>query len=281
VNEVARVGERVITAEEFIQRLVEREKQHSDPDMRTATAALDSLIIDEMFRLEQDRLEAWPKRNELEDEFNRVIARWKEDFDYTNSKVDPDYTWEEYTKAKTGLSVPEFEATIREQSREVVGRRLVVNYWILSTDSADVEGLKMKNKEELLKIRTRLLSGEELAPIARKYSEDPHTRANDGKVGTVYIDDGSMEPEVAKALWELKAGDWSGAIPAAEGYFWLVRKAKFYPGNKAEFFNLRKDCFDRVNPTYAQFIQWRHAIASSGRYAYERRMPGWDVQAGE
>ena len=62
---------------------------------------------------------------------------------------------------------------------------------------------------------------------------------------------------------------------------WVVRKTKFYPGNQAPFFNLREECLARGNPNPLQLKKWQNAVASSGRYAYERRMPGWDVQAGE
>jgi hypothetical protein len=279
-NEIARINERVFTAEEFIERFVEREKQYFDPDMRTATAALDSLILDELYNLEVVRLGAGPKRLEIDAEFTAIIDTWKAEMAETNKGLPVPYTWEEYVKAKTGLTLPQFDEKVRAFALENIPRRMVVNYWILSTDSAEAQGLMMTNLEKLLEVRTRLVKGESLAALARKHSEDSNSQANLGDIGTVYVKDGSMEPEVAEAFWQLEPGQWSGAIKAGDGY-WLVRKGQFYPGNKAEFFDLRDECFRRPNPTYRQLIQWRHAMASSGRYVFERRMPGWDVQAGE
>jgi hypothetical protein len=280
VNEVARVGERVITAEEFIQRLVERERIYQDPDLRTATWALDSLLVDEMLRVECDRLEAWPKRRELDAEFASLNKAFEERLAEYNKGLTTPYTKEQYLEKKAGMTVLEFENQLKQVAKDNLERRLVVNYWLLSTDSADAEGLMMEEKDELGKIRARLLNGEKLGAIAMTNSDDMHTRASGGTIGTVSRQDGTFAPEVEQAFWNLEEGKWSEVIKTERGY-WLVRKAKFYPGNQAPFFDLREECLKRPTPADMQMIRWRHALAASGRIPYERRMPGWDVQAGE
>jgi foldase protein PrsA len=281
VNEVARVGERVITAEEFIQRLIEREQIYQDPDLRSATWALDSLILEEMLESERTRLQADPKRREIDAEYDILNKEFEAQLAQHNKDLEVPYTREQFIEAKTGLSVVEFDAKLRQIAMENLVRRMVVNYWTISTDSADAEGLQMASKDDLVAIRLRLLKGEKLGPIARANSTDMHTREGNGVIGTVYPKDGTFAaPELETAFWSLKDGEWSDPIKTDTGY-WLVRKAKSYLGNQAQFFDLRDECLKRRNPSDELMIKWRHALAGSGRLKFERRMPGWDVQAGE
>lgn len=280
VNEVARVGERVFSAEEFIQRIIEREGQYQDPDMRTARAALDSLVLEELLTSECDRLEAWPKRTELDAEYAALNAQFDEQRKRDNKDIETPYTREEYIMAKTGLSVPEFDAKLREAGKAIVIRRLLVNYWMMTSKSADAEGIRMTSKEALLEIRGRLLNGENLAQIAREHSNEPHSGKNGGKIGTIYPGDGTFEARVEELFWDLKDGEWSGAIQSEAGY-WLLRKPKSYLANEAKFHDLRDKCFGGVTPSDAQLTKWHHALVNSGRITYEQRMPGWDVQPGE
>jgi len=290
VNQVARIGERVISAEEFIQRMLEREKQYQDPDLRTAAMALDSLQVEELMALEAGRLGAAPKIREINDEYALLKKEWDEEFKLINAEIvkaqrangseEKPYSIEEWLLLRYNMTPKEFENQMRLRASRNLLTRMVVHYWMLSTNSAEAEGLMTRSLKDTQKLRDRLVKGERISDLAQEFSADIQTRNNYGKLGTVYVDDGTLQPEVAKAFWELKEDTWSEPIKTEVGY-WLVRKTVAYLGNQAEFFNLREDCLKRGNPTELQVKKWRHATALSGRYAFERRMPGWDVQAGE
>lgn len=289
-NEVARVNNRVISAEEFIQRLVLREKVIIDPDQRTAQWALDSLIIEELLNLEANRLAAVAKRRWTDEEYKALLDEWEATFKRINAAVTDEqkrngkeakpYSREEFVQLKYDMTWPQFTGYLQSVARENVIRRQVVNYWKLTTDSANAEGLYMRSEDEIKKVRERLVAGEKLGPIAGAESENMHTRQSGGIIGMAYKGDGSFEPEVDEAFWKLDKEVWSEPIKTQFGY-WLVRKAKFFPGNEAPFFQLQEKCLEMPTVDDKLLLKWRHAVASSGRYAFERRMPGWDCMAGE
>lgn len=285
VNEVARVGERVISAEEFIERIIERERMYADPDMRTARWALDSLVLDELLRLESDRLEAWPKRDEIIEEVENLkkdhIAAYKKDnSDLERIGKSPYGSFEEWLKAKLGLTLVEFDAFMVKVARQRLTLRMVVNYWKISTKSGEAEGLRCRTRDEAVKARARLFKGEALSVVARDASDHAFTRQNSGAIGTVYPDDGTLRPEVDKVFWELEKNKLSDVIEAEDG-FWVVRKAHEQLANEAPFYDLRPECISGADVTNSMLQRWRNVMGNSGRYVYEQRMPGWDVKAGE
>ena len=285
VNEVARINTRIITAEEFIQRLCQREKVYSDPDLRSASWALDSLIIDELLIQEAERIAAVPKRRWTNEEYDKLMAAFDEKLQQVNKAVveagsDP-YKKEEFVRLKYDMSMQEFETYLQSVARDNIIRRQVVNYWKLTTDCADAEGVFKRNLKNAKDVQKRLVAGARLEAVAPSESEDMHTRQSAGVIGTAYRGDGSFSPEVDEVFWKLKVGEWSQPIKVETGY-WVVRKAKFFPRNEAPFFQLQDQCLQKMpNPSDELMLKWRHAVASSGLYTYERRMPGWDCQAGE
>lgn len=284
VNEVARVGERVITAEEFIERVIERERLYADPDLRTAAWALDSLVLDELLLLESDRLEATPKRHELMGEIETLreyhTLMYKQDnADLQRGGGSPYESFEQWLKAKMTLSLAEFDKHLEKLARQRLTLRMVVNFWRMSTKSGEAEGLRCGSLEEATKALARLQKGEKLAVVARDMSNESFTRQNTGIIGTVYPNDGTLRPEVDAAFWKLEKGKFSDVIKADDG-FWVVRKTHEQLANEAPFYDLREECIKGADVTNSMLKRWRHAVGSSGRYAFERRMPGWDVKAG-
>lgn len=283
-NEVARVNDRVITAEEFIQRLVLREKITTDPDTRTARWALDSLVIDELLIQEGTRLGAVAKRRWLNEESQKLMDAFDAELQQINKVVvargSTAYSKEEFVDQRYGMAWSEFETYLEGVARDNLMRRQVVNYWRLSTDSADAGGIKKRNLEKLKKVRQRLLAGEKLEKIAPTESEDMHTREGAGRIGTAYRNDGSFDPVVSDVFWKLEVGAWSEPIKTDSGY-WIVCKLKSYPGNEAPFFQLQEKCLGMPTADDNLMLKWRYSVASSGNYTYEQRMPGWDCLAGE
>ena len=285
VNEVARVGERVITAEEFIERIVERERLYADADLRTAAWALDSLVLDELIQLESDRLEAWPKRREINDEIEVLRKYHTTLFDKDNADLKragrlPYESFEQWLKVKLDMTTTEFDSHLSRLAKQRLTLRMVVNYWKLSSKSAEVEGVFCRKKERAQEARERLAKGEDIGIVADQMSEDLHSREGGGFLGTAYPNDGSLQPEVEKALWELEKGKLSQVIEVDNG-FWVVRKKHEQLANEAPFFDQRAKCIEGSDPDNRLLLKWRHAVQASGLYTFERRIPGIDVEAGQ
>ena len=289
-NQVARVGERIITAEEFIQRLTEREKTYNDPDLRTSTAALDSLVVDSMLELEADRLEGWPKAREITDETNAIRKAWDADFAALNEQIKAKqkesgleikpWTKAEFLEKRYNMTVAQFDAWQGAVAKRNLMRRLMVNYWLLSTKSAKANGIHARTKTDIDKIAQRLKNGEKFSIVARDTSEDMHTRERMGEIGLARPNDGSLEAELEEPFWKLEVGNISAPIKTTRGY-WILMKSEEFVATEAPFFDQRSTCIAMDNVDDIVANRWRHAIAASGRYAYERRMPGLDCQAGE
>lgn len=288
VNQVARVGERVISAEELIQRLVQREKYITDPDERTARWALDSLLVEELLQLEADRLDASPKPGEVRAEKEKIEESEREELKATNElivkqqqalgKEPRPYSWEEWIERKYNMTTQQYNLHLLRIARQNLLRRLVIRYWADSTEHADAQGIYMRSRKDLAEIRARVMKGEKFELLARDHSEDMWTRQNQGEIGTVWPGDGSMDPEVEEAFWKLDSGEVSEIIQTYRG-FWIVKRARNYPANKAEFYDRRDELFRKPNVDTNLMRKWRQAMAASGRYTFERRVPGWDCEA--
>lgn len=286
VNEVARVAERVITAEELIERIVERERLYAaDPDMRTVAWALDSLLLEELLQLESDRLEAWPKQREVQDEAETIRKHHMRLYELDNDGIkasgrEPYKDFEEWLMAKFDFTLAEFDTYITSLSKRMLTLRLVVNYWRISTKSAEVEGVFCRTRDKIDKARARLLKGEAIAIVAEQMSDDLHSREGGGYLGSAFPNDGSLKPQVEKVLWEIEKGKISEVIAVDNG-FWVIRKKHEQLANEAPFFDQRQKCLEGKDPDSRLLMKWLSSMQAEGRYAFERRMPGVDVKAGE
>ncbi|MCB9894015.1 MAG: peptidylprolyl isomerase [Planctomycetes bacterium] len=289
-NQVARVGERVISAEEFIQRLLERERLYTDPDLRSAKWALDSLVMEELINLEASRIGATIKARELDEEFGRRKTAWEAEFKAINDAVmeqqrkngaEPKpYSREEFLRLKYNMTPAEFDDNMRRAANTALLRRMVVNYWKFSTISADAMGIYMRNRNQLEDVLARIKNGEKFGLVARQCSEEMQTRQNMGVIGTVYPKDGTLSNDVEEAFWKLKKDEVSEIIAVDFG-FWIVKKTGEYPANEAPFFDQRPSCLDAPDPTDSLYMKWKNSTLAGERYTFERRMPGWDCQAGQ
>ncbi|MBL7857292.1 MAG: peptidylprolyl isomerase [Cyclobacteriaceae bacterium] len=77
------------------------------------------------------------------------------------------------------------------------------------------EKQKEKTVNELLDIRTRILSGESFATLAKKHSDDPSVVSNNGEMG--WVGRGRMVPEFEAMAFKLKPGEISMPFESAFG----------------------------------------------------------------
>ena len=287
VNQVARVGQSVITAEQFIERLMKYEKT-LPPQRRNSNTALDTIVAERLLELEADRLEARPKLREITLEREAIIADVDARFKRTNKELadhqksrglpEKGYTWTEFLRLAFDMTEPEFLKMAEDLARNRLLQRMVIGYWEMATVRSDCYGIYMQNKSTLEEVRKQLVAGADITSLAPKHSEDKHSSDKKGFIGTVYPNDGSLERAVDEAFWKLEENQFSELIPVGDGWWLLQRRATYVP-NKAAFFDVREELLAKPNVDQRRIDRWRFAMASSERYAWERRMPGLDCIA--
>ena len=155
---------------------------------------------------------------------------------------------------------------------------MLIGYWEMATVRSDCYGIYMQNKSTLEEVRKQLVAGADITSLAPKHSEDKHSSDKKGFIGTVYPNDGSLERAVDEAFWKLEENQFSELIAVGDGWWLLQRRATYVP-NKAAFFDVREELLAKPNVDQRRIDRWRFAMASSERYAWERRMPGLDCIA--
>jgi parvulin-like peptidyl-prolyl isomerase len=286
VNQVARVGESVITAEQYIQGLVEAEQTKPRED-RVSRQVLDLLIAERLLELEAERLEATVKPRELREEVERLEESLRQEYRAYRADLqrlarergqdEYNLTWEEFLNRRQ-MTDAQLQGLLRRIARQELLKRMIVGFWEDSNERIITHGLVLMTRREAEEVRSRLVRGERIDVIARSLSMERRTREGGGLVGTIWRDDMRLEPRVAQALWDLEDGQISHPVRTDNGW-WIVRRTNTVLSNEAPFHAMREDMIAGPNVTPNRFIAWRHALASSGRYAYEERMPGVDVEA--
>lgn len=289
VNEVGRVGQSVITAEDFIERLLQFEKVLM-PDRRNGSLVFDDLVAERMLELEAERIELVIKPREIGDEqevldkaFKGEFERWNDDLvsqQRQRGLKEAPRTWHEFLRDRFSMNEGEYKGFLSRLARLNLLMRVLVNYWEESTECADAMGVRVETKEAAADILARAKRGESFANLARNHSNDMRTRDFAGRIGTVWPNDGRLDKEVDAAFWKLKQGEYSQPIETREG-FWVVLRGPGRLANEAAIWDLRDEMLKRPNVDRNRFQAWRNALAAAGRYAYERRMPGWDVAANQ
>lgn len=291
-GQVARVGDSTITAEQYVQRALEYERTQ-DPANRVAARLLDSLVAERMLDLEAERLEARVKQRELEAEVTRMVDYYKELLASTNRELlesqrkagqpERPWTWQEWLSERLQVTEMEFNATCARSARNTLLKRMVIWYWYRSSPNIDVLLIENRSKEKIEEAARRVAAGEDFATLVPKYSSHRSATQNiPGLFAEVIRGDGSLSPKASDTAWAL--ADKATSAPFEEdGKWYLVKRLKSNsnPVNEAAFALQRDDCLRAPNVDANMFERWRNAVASSGRYAYERRMPGWDCEADE
>ncbi len=291
-GQVARVGDSTITAEQYVQRVLEYERTQ-DPANRMAARLLDSLVAERMLDLEAERLEARIKPRELEAEVTRMVDYYKDLLESTNRDLlesqrkagqpERPWTWAEWLRERLQVTELEFNATCARSARNTLLKRMIIWYWYRSSPNIDVLLIENRSKEKIDEASRRVAAGEDFATLVPKFSSHRSASQNiPGMFAEVIRGDGSLSSKASDIAWALK--DKATSTPFEDdGKWYLVKRLKSNsnPVNEAAFALQRDDCLKAPNIDANMFERWRNAVASSGRYVYERRMPGWDCEADE
>lgn len=295
-NQVARVGENVITAEQLLQRLVEIEKLTLAADRRVKPA-LDTLVVERMLELEAARIDEATggrlKPREVQAEVDLMMAEAKAGLAAENKKLLEDqrkagqpekpWTWAQWLEMRLQMTEKDFDAMLRIRARNDLLKRLVVWYWFRSSENIDVMLIQCNSEAAILDAEQKLATGTDFAALASAVSVHPSARANKpGLLAEIIRGDGSLEKPVDEKAWALNEGKTSSPISHGKSWY-LVRRigTNKRPPNVAKFIDQRDDLLKAPNVGDALFERWRMSVANSGLYAYEERIPGRDCAADE
>ncbi len=289
VNQIARVGNEIVTAEEFIETLCVAERL-TNPSARRAGPVLDSLVAEKLLKLEAKRIEAQVKPRELDEEVETQYGAIKAQFERLNRDLakqgQQPWKWDEFLRMRLDITDDELRSALRRKAYSDLLKRLVVGYWEKSHEHAEALIFVRRMKASAEEFHKKLKAGEDFQKLAEKFSEDRHTartRNNPkgaGYVGFVYENDGRLPPEVDDQFWKLKDGELSEPVKTDFGWV-VVKRRNTVLANKAEFFNMRTECIKSANIDDNRLQAWKNAVVGTGRYSYERRMPGWDTEANQ
>jgi len=110
--------------------------------------------------------------------------------------------------------VKEFYATIPRDSLPYFSTQVKVSQIVKIPEVGREQ--KNKTREELLKIRERILNGESFEILATLYSQDPGSAQNGGNLG--FVGRGAFQPEFEAEVFKLKPGEISMPIETEFGY---------------------------------------------------------------
>ncbi len=203
------------------------------------TQAVAFLVQREQYLKGADQLKLTVTDKEIQDRVDQVKKQY---FAGSQAKL------EERLKA-TGYTVASFTADIKAQliSEKIfaavtkdaaVTDSQVAAYYkdnqskYVSQESRDVEHILVKTKAEADKLRVQLVGGADFAVLAKKYSKDPGSAANGGKLT---ITKGQTVPEFEKASFSLKLHEISQPVKTQFGYHLIEPLSPLRPSGAQPF----------------------------------------------
>lgn len=105
------------------------------------------------------------------------------------------------------------------------------------------------------KVLAEAKRGADLSALAKEYSEDVTSQRNGGENAPVPID--NIEPNIAKELPNLKAGDFAPIIDSPQGFF-VVKLIEVIPAKKPTFEEVKNDLLAEARTKYLNAIFETH-----------------------
>jgi len=109
--------------------------------------------------------------------------------------------------------VKTFYKDLSEDSIPMIDEKVQINQIVRYPE--ETEKAESKAREELLKLRKRILDGERFSTLARLYSDDPATSRNGGELGLRSEEE--LDPAFADAAMRLQEGEVSSIVESAYG----------------------------------------------------------------
>ena len=268
LNEVARIGPRVITAEQVIARISDSEFLIQDERFKVLTNSVNYLVYVNLLGLEAERVGCEIKPSEIDLETRRQVAELKK---LVTDRYGGAVPWEEWLKSQ-GMNEERLVVYFTARVKTVLLKRLIVNYFETSTESYECAHILLKTKAAADEIWTRLNRGGNWEDIAVKESQDLGSANMGGKLPRHYKGDG-LVAEVANAVYGLKDGEYSAPVKTQYG-FHVVKRVKTNLANAAKFFDRRSEFLAYADVDDDRFNRWVRVVLSRNEYQTEYRVPG-------
>lgn len=284
VGQIARVGPRIITAEQVIARTYDVEQVMKDEQFRILTNSVNYLVQVNLLDLEAERIGCELSTKEIDSEVARQIDEMKRQVKDRYGGAVP---WPEWLKQQS-LTEEGLRTYITKGARTILLKRLIVNYFETSTESYDLAHILLSDKQNAERIWTQLERGGNWKDLVAKESKDPGTLNTDGRLPRHYIGDGLFrlptqdKPAEKEELTEdivaaLKDGEYSGPLKSQYGWH-IVKRLKTYPANKARFHDRRGEFLAFADVDEKRFNRWVNVVTSRGDYTTEFRIPGLNCE---
>ncbi|MBU0533241.1 MAG: peptidylprolyl isomerase [Candidatus Omnitrophica bacterium] len=237
---VAIVDKEIITFSELKEKLDAYKKIYSSDDFETKLKQVKEKILNETIEDKILLISAENAKIEVtEEEIEKNLEEFKKEFST------PDKFYAEL--GKRGLTLSEFKEITKSRVKisKFVRSNIIRNIRITEEEiitfyeenkSAFLMSEQVKISQILIKdesnneagkiieeVFQKLKSGEDFSPLAKSYSEEPNASGG-GDLGFVYIE--QLQPQIRKALLELKVGEFTKPILTSAGYHIVKLEAK-------------------------------------------------------
>jgi parvulin-like peptidyl-prolyl isomerase len=228
-NDVAVVGDQPITKEQFdelIDRAKDNYKKNKQEFPAAGTPQYVALRRQAMqFLVQREQFEQKAKDlglNISQSDVDKQMTTIKSQYFGKNGKCD-DACEKKYQAEITA------DVTVSEKDVEDYYKKNKQNY--IQPESRNVRHILVKKKALAESLYQRALSGENFATLAKKFSTDPGTKAQGGKLP---ISKGRQVPEFDKAAFALKTGEISQPVKTSYGWHIIlaldaIKKQKVTP----------------------------------------------------
>ncbi len=187
-------------------------------------------------------------------------ADLKDYFALRTRKVKLAYVTFDWKKVAPRQTIPEEElhqyynshASQFEKPAEVKAAHI-----LLKVDPKASEADKTAIKLKLEDIRNQIKAGADFAAMAKKYSEDPGSKAKGGDLG--YFSKGMMVPPFEKAAFALKKGELSKIVKTSFGYH-LIKLLDKKPGQKTDYAHARPEILKHLQEEKAKTMVQDRAL---------------------
>jgi len=282
VNQVMRVGNRIITAEQLIARVWDFESSipYSQRVLEPAMAYLRDVTL---LEIEADRLGLKLTEEEIDAATKQQLDRVKEEL---RRRTRGAMTYEDWL-AHEGLEQVGFEAYVRDRARVILLKRVMVNWFEKHHDFIEAAHIVVRQRDRANDLHQRLRETapenllERFEELAVQHSEDPGAGVSRGRLPHLYRNCGSIVEGVHQGAWALEDMKFSDVLRVQYGdqmLYHIVLRIRTYKQPNRRLTDVREELIladDVDDPRFNRWVRW--AFNTQG-YKVERRLPGFDTK---
>lgn len=282
VNQVLRVGDRIITAEELIARIYDSEFLLGD-EQRMVIPALVYLRDAALLDIEAKRLGLVLSGQEIAECTKQQVELCKAEVKRQYRDV---LTWDQWLK-QLGMTQEEFDSYMAERAPVILKRRVLCTYFSVATESIELYHILHKTETDADNTCTQLKqakAGEVASTFERlavQRSIDTYSNLNKGRIGRIYRHAWNLQPTKAEAdIWALKDGEFSKPIQSPYGWHVFLRRRTYTPDAKP-LAEMRAELVRAPDVEKKLADLWVLWVGNTQKYPIEQRVPGIDCKPNE